>query len=234
LECSHKRSDWEGRPKPSSGSTTRDEQRCYGIPAVTYYFYRLQRVEVTLQGSAARDVLWMRTGHVTISKRNLCNLYPRVASCYSYIMNKQLLILALMLVTAACTPTPTTVPKLPSPALSIVATASATPVPQQIIPATPVQPTETALPATESAGTLLLQVLSPQDEAVVNTQQVDVIGSAPAGAVVTVNDEILIMSTEGQFKTTVALEEGPNLIEILASDENGNEASLLLTVTYEP
>ena len=149
-------------------------------------------------------------------------------------MNKQLLIPALMLVTAACTPTPTTVPKLPSPALSIAATASATPVPQQIIPATPVQPTETALPATESAGTLLLQVLSPQDEAVVNTQQVDVIGSAPAGAVVTVNDEILIMSTEGQFKTTVALEEGPNLIEILASDENGNEASLLLTVTYEP
>ena len=149
-------------------------------------------------------------------------------------MNKQLLILALMLVTEACTPTPTVVPKLPSLAVSIVATASATPMPQQTIPATPVPPTETALPATEAAGTLWLQVLSPQDEAVVNTPQVEVIGLAPAGTVVTVNDEILIVGPEGQFKTILALEEGPNLIEILASDENGNETSLLLTVTYEP
>ena len=86
----------------------------------------------------------------------------------------------------------------------------------------------------EPSGTIWLQVLSPQDEAVVNTSQVDVIGAAPARSVVSVNDEILIIGDDQQFKTTLSLDEGPNLIEILASDENGNETSLLLTVTYEP
>jgi hypothetical protein len=89
-------------------------------------------------------------------------------------------------------------------------------------------------PTPELSGTLWLQVLSPQDEAIVNTSQVEVIGSAPARAVVSVNDDIFLNGDDQQFKTTVSLEEGPNLIEILASDENGNEASLILTVTYEP
>jgi len=135
-------------------------------------------------------------------------------------MNKQMLILGLILVTAACTPTSTAVPGLPSPAATRAAP--------------PVQPDATALAATEAAGAPWLQVLSPQDEAVVTSQQVEVIGSAPPGSVVTVNDEILIANSEAQFKTRLALEEGPNLIEILASDENGNETSLLLTITYEP
>ena len=68
----------------------------------------------------------------------------------------------------------------------------------------------------------------------VNTPQVDVIGSAPAGAVISINDDILIVGADGQFKTTVALDEGPNLIEVVASDDNGNETSFILTITYEP
>jgi hypothetical protein len=97
-----------------------------------------------------------------------------------------------------------------------------------------IPPTPTVLSAPVTSGSLGLQVLSPQDEAVINTPQVDVIGLAPAGTVVSINDEILIVGDDQQFKTTVSLDEGPNLIEILASDENGNEMSLLLTVTYEP
>ena len=81
---------------------------------------------------------------------------------------------------------------------------------------------------------LWLQILSPQDEAVVNIPQVDVMGSAPAGAVITVNDDILIVGNDQQFKTTISLDEGPNLIEIIASDDKGNEMPILLTVTYEP
>ena len=81
---------------------------------------------------------------------------------------------------------------------------------------------------------LWLQILSPLDEAVVNTSQVDVTGSAPAGTVVTINDEILIVGSDQQFRTTVSLDDGPNLIEIVASDESGNEMSVLLTIRYEP
>ncbi len=119
-------------------------------------------------------------------------------------MCKHLIILTLfLLLVASCSPTPTLAPASPIPS------------------------------AVEPTGSLSLQVLSPQDEAVVNTPHVDVIGSAPAGAVVSVNEEILIVGSDGQFKTTVTLEEGPNLIEVIASDINGNESSLFLTVTYE-
>ncbi|HLO28657.1 MAG TPA: hypothetical protein VK249_05960 [Anaerolineales bacterium] len=150
-------------------------------------------------------------------------------------MNKQLISIALILILGACLPTPTTVPGLPDPAANIpTAASSATAVPQNAVPATPVQPTEASVPATETTGTLGLQILSPQDEAVLNVPQVDVSGLAPAGTVVSVNDEILIVGAEGQFKITISLDEGPNLLEIVASDESGNEASSILTVTYEP
>ena len=87
---------------------------------------------------------------------------------------------------------------------------------------------------TEATGNIFLQVISPSDDVVVNTPQVDVIGSTPAGSVVSINDQIMIVDENGQFQITVALDEGPNLIEIVASDDSGNESSLLLTVTYEP
>ena len=62
----------------------------------------------------------------------------------------------------------------------------------------------------------------------------EVSGFAPAGTVISINDEILIVGDDGQFQAITSLEEGPNLIEIIASDEAGNDASVLLTVTYEP
>jgi len=155
-------------------------------------------------------------------------------------MNKHLIILALILMLIACSPTPTAVPSAPTTnsnsSVTIAASTAipATPRPQEVIPTTDIQPTPTLITAPEPSGTLWLQVLSPQDEAVVNTPQVDVIGSAPAGAVISVNDEILIVGDDGQFKTTVSLDEGPNLIEIIASDDNGNETSFILTIIYEP
>ena len=152
-------------------------------------------------------------------------------------MNKHLIILALILMLIACSPTPTAVPSSPtanSNSSVTIAASTASPLPQEVIPTTLIQPTPTIISAPDTSGTLWLQVLSPQDEAVVNTPQVDVIGSAPAGAVISANDEILIVGDDGQFKTTVSLDEGPNLIEIIASDDNGNEISLILTIIYEP
>jgi len=95
-----------------------------------------------------------------------------------------------------------------------------------------IQPTVVSMP--DTSGSLWLQVLSPLDEAVINTLQVEVTGSASAGAVISIDEEILIVGVDQQFKTTISLDEGPNLIEIIASDENGNEMSVLLTITYEP
>lgn len=84
------------------------------------------------------------------------------------------------------------------------------------------------------AGTVPLQVLSPHGDEVVNTPQMTVSGTTTPGAVVTVNDEILVAYPDGSFLTYVTLEEGPNLIEIVASDASGNESFVSLTVTYQP
>jgi hypothetical protein len=52
--------------------------------------------------------------------------------------------------------------------------------------------------------------------------------------VVSVNDAIVIAAGDGSFKATIPLEEGPNLVEVVASDEAGNETWLALTISYEP
>jgi len=106
--------------------------------------------------------------------------------------------------------------------------------PQEVIPTTINQPTSTVITQPDTAETLWLRVLSPPDEAVVNTPQVVIVGSAPAGAVLSVNDDILLVGDDQHFKTTISLDEGPNLIEIIASDNNGSETSIILAVTYEP
>lgn len=90
-----------------------------------------------------------------------------------------------------------------------------------------------AVQATGS-GTLSLVILSPLDGAVVNTSKVEIVGQAPAGAVISINDDILIAGADGMFKHTVALEQGPNIIEIIASDANGNQSFVLLGIFYEP
>lgn len=83
-------------------------------------------------------------------------------------------------------------------------------------------------------GTLGLRIISPVDGAIVNTSIVEIVGEAPAGSVISIGDDILIVGAEGVFKHIVTLEEGPNLIEILASDASGNESYVLLAVFYEP
>ena len=97
----------------------------------------------------------------------------------------------------------------------------------------PSQAIDSPVPATTRAA-LYLTVFQPLDETVTDAPQIEVIGMAPPETVVTVNDEILIVGQEQEFKVTVTLEEGPNLIEIIASDIDGNETSQLLTVFYEP
>src|SRR5215210_5989838 len=94
--------------------------------------------EMTCQGSTDDNAIKIRVGRVTFAKWDFCNLCLCAASCYPHMMNKQLLVLALVLVTAACTPTSTAVPKLPSPESSLAATA--------------VQPNEPALSATEAGA----------------------------------------------------------------------------------
>ena len=46
------------------------------------------------------------------------------------------------------------------------------------------------------------------------------------------NGVLVEVDADGNFSTAVALDEGPNSIEVIASDYEGNEASKILTVIY--
>jgi len=81
-------------------------------------------------------------------------------------------------------------------------------------------------------STVSLTVTEPLDETTVYVADLVVKGQTEPDAVVSVNEAVVDVDAEGKFSTTVTLEEGPNLIEVLASDCEGNEGSVTLTVIY--
>ncbi len=113
-------------------------------------------------------------------------------------------------------------------------TSLPTPKPGTALPMVPTASAKTAKPASSTTPALRLKILSPEPDAVVNVPQVNVTGQGTPGAVVTLNEAILIIDATGAFSVTLPLVEGPNLIEIEASDASGNGTYLELTVTYEP
>lgn len=50
----------------------------------------------------------------------------------------------------------------------------------------------------------------------------------------TINDDIIIVGPDGRFQSIVTLDQGPNIIEIVASDDLGNEQTIDLDIDYEP
>ena len=90
-----------------------------------------------------------------------------------------------------------------------------------------------ALTGGETAETgVLLTVTSPQAESVVSSFETTVVGMTAPDAVVSVNGALVEVDADGNFSTSVSLEEGPNSIEVVASDYEGNEASKVLTLIY--
>ena len=77
-----------------------------------------------------------------------------------------------------------------------------------------------------------LTITEPLDETTVYTADLVVKGQTEPDAVVSVNEAVVDVDAEGKFSTMVMLEEGPNPIEVLASDFEGNEGNVTLTVIY--
>jgi len=99
------------------------------------------------------------------------------------------------------------------------------------------QDTATEMPPIVSSGSnepLWVKILSPEDGATVTTQAVKVIGQAPTETVITINDEIILVQQDQSFEVEILLQEGSNLIDIVASDLSGNEIYIPLTVFYTP
>jgi hypothetical protein len=84
----------------------------------------------------------------------------------------------------------------------------------------------------QTDGTLTVELLS-EPEVTVHTAEYTVEGRAPQGAVVSVNEDILLVGTNQFFSSLVMLDEGPNLIEVAASDIDSQEVDFELIVVYE-
>jgi hypothetical protein len=93
------------------------------------------------------------------------------------------------------------------------------------------QSTQSSKPA--SNQDLMLEIDEPDDEAVFKVSTISLSGTASPEAEVTVNG-ISVNIEQGNFTTMIELEEGPNSIEILASDGKGRKNSQVLTVIYIP
>jgi hypothetical protein len=121
--------------------------------------------------------------------------------------------------------TPTEVPT------AVVPTATAIPptaVPQST--ATPLPPTATP----DALGAFFLDIVEPVDgEAVVTTPTFDIVGRTSIYALVIVNDTFADVAVDGTFTVTVALDEGPNEIEVVASTAAGEESSIVVLIVYE-
>lgn len=110
--------------------------------------------------------------------------------------------------------------------LLLVLISACAPTPGKITP--PPSPEPTPKPE------FFLTVTEPADNSIINTDKVEVGGRTSPGAVVSVNGELVEVDEEGNFTMMVVLEEGPNIIEVIASDLEGNEESRILVVIYVP
>lgn len=80
-----------------------------------------------------------------------------------------------------------------------------------------------------------LEVTSPAPNATITGDQnkVDVSGKAEEESTVTVNDRFVVVQSDGSFFYTVPLNEGDNVLKVIASDAAGNQTIVERKVTYQ-
>jgi hypothetical protein len=84
------------------------------------------------------------------------------------------------------------------------------------------------------APTLFLTLVNPVEadvEVPLGTAQLTIQGVTLPGAVVSVEGDLVDTDEQGGFVGVIALEEGANEIEVVASDDQGNQATISIFVT---
>jgi hypothetical protein len=97
----------------------------------------------------------------------------------------------------------------------------------------PVVPPTLALPNTPTpAANFQIALDAPHDGDTSHTSPLLVTGTTVPNAVVSVNDVVGVANGAGRFSLTVPLQAGPNVLEVIASQPNGQEAFIIVTVMY--
>ena len=107
------------------------------------------------------------------------------------------------------------------PANGTTLTPMVAPTPTTAVTETPSDPT---LPP-DTPAPLELELLAPQDGAGVETGALRVLGKTRVDAVVGINGVPVEVSSEGSFTQDISLDEGINLVEVVATDLTGQTAA---------
>ena len=79
-----------------------------------------------------------------------------------------------------------------------------------------------------------LIITEPLDQTFAVHPTIPLVGRTTAGTVITVNGVAVPVDVSGVFSTTVTLEVGPNIIEVLGTSTDGEELDALVAVIYRP
>jgi len=104
----------------------------------------------------------------------------------------------------------------------------------------PIVPSPTPLitqaPTLTPALSLPLEIINPENESIIEEEEITLEGKTIPGSVVVViypeGENIVEADEEGNFETEITLVGGANEIKITAYDEEGNQAEKNLTLVY--
>ena len=80
----------------------------------------------------------------------------------------------------------------------------------------------------------LLLVTEPEDQSIVSEELVRLSGRTGPDAIASVNGVSVSVDQLGFFSTTVTLEPGPNIIDVVATDTDGRVLSTVVAVIFRP
>ena len=141
-----------------------------------------------------------------------------------------------MMPTPTLPPTPTSVPTrepTPTPAVSPNPTPTPSPTPTPTLSPTP---TPTPVPQVHQPRELFLDVTSVEVTGAAGAQVLKITGRSSPDATVSVNGQLAAVDEAGAFGTPqpLKLDEGPNLVEVIASDLAGQVRSQVLAPIVDP
>ena len=85
---------------------------------------------------------------------------------------------------------------------------------------------------TSLALPFLLLVTEPENESIVSNSILPLSGRTGPNAIVSINGRSVPVDRFGYFSSTVRLEEGPNVIDVVATNDDGQTLSTVLAVIY--
>lgn len=85
---------------------------------------------------------------------------------------------------------------------------------------------------TSLALPFLLLVTEPENESIVSESMLRMAGRTGPNAIVSINGRSVPVDRFGYFSGSVALDEGPNVIDVVATNDDGRTLSTVLAVIY--